>query len=634
MCEEAGCDAGATHDAAPDAEEGANDDADVDASDAGEENPGADTGTAPGSDGGEHADAGGAQGDASTGGEIDAAMTDAGSETSDSSVPLDAGGSTDSGATTDSGSGGTDSGSNTDAGGSGFVPVRFSATDHGASAFLSPDRLSVENRGEDRGNARSDAFITPGSGVFYFEAQRLIDTAGFYGIGIGTASSSLTGEMGAAADSLGLLVHGDFVEMGATCDLSPGFAAADQKHYYGFVIDYRSTSPRILYVLDDGNGGVEIRHRCTTTITTPVYIFYSAARWEVGYQIGINTGSDTVNLPFHFTEGQIKSALTAVSEGPAAAALVLGFGKTRALPLSADPVLSAPADRSVAAGSSVTLMGTATDAEDGTLTGSIQWVDISSQHHAQVTGSGGSFTFTAALGRHPVIVSVSDSVGRTVTHTVMVTATGTLPQPSQVRLIPHNDDPSMGDPLAGTDTLVSGDGLSIDAQASEKKGVRANQGIYGQYWYFEAHRNGAAANEGVGLVIPDGSLNPYDFVNPPWSMSINLTGSAWYNLNSTLGGSWDPVNNHYGFAVDYRGQHPQVHIIIGGALLQTIDMKDVWGPIYPMAYGNPTYSPMSSDPGYDITLNFGATPFVFNPATILGSVAQGLELGWGDINTP
>lgn len=56
-----------------------------------------------------------------------------------------------------------------------FQPVRWSATDHGAQVFLSPDRLSVENRGEDRGGVRSDRAVQPRSGVFYFEAERLID---------------------------------------------------------------------------------------------------------------------------------------------------------------------------------------------------------------------------------------------------------------------------------------------------------------------------------------------------------------------------------------------------------------------------------------------------------------------------
>lgn len=557
------------------------------------------------------------------GGSVDAHVDDAGVVTggdattdSDASTGTDSGTNSDAGTNNDAGNGNNDAG-----GGPTFVPVRFSATDHGASAFLSPDRLSVENRGEDMGNVRSDSAIAPGAGVFYFEAHREIDTIGFYGVGIATASASLTSDLGTGGTSIGLDTHGDFMDGALTCTGSAGYQQPEQKSYYGVVVDYRGASPRVHYVLDDGAGGVEVRHSCTTTITAPVFIMYSAARWEVGYQISINTGADTTNHPFHFSASEIKGALNAAGESAAANALVLGYGKTRALPLSQDPVLNFPADRSVTAGTSVTLTGTATDAEDGALTANITWLDISSQHHAPVTGSGGSFTFTPGIGRHPVVMTVTDSVGRKVSHTVMVTAGGTLPQPNPVQMVVDDlSDPST--------TLISPDGLSVNTQASTKKGVRCNQGIFGDYWYFEAHRNGAPANEGVGLMIREGSLNPYDFVNVPWSMSINLTGNTWYNLNSI--DDWTPSNNHYGFAVDYRGLHPIVHVIVGGAWHHTVVMKDVWTPIYPIVYGNPSYDLPNTDPGYDITVNF-AGPFTFNPTAILngqGIDVTGLQLGW------
>jgi hypothetical protein len=237
-------------------------------------------------------------------------------------------------------------------------------------------------------------------------------------------------------------------------------------------------------------------------------------------------------------------------------------------------------------------------------------------------GSGGSFSFVAGLGHHPVLMTVTDSVGRTATRTVMVNATGTLANVGPVRMVV--DD--LSDPVS---TIISEpDGLSVDVQATTKKGVRCNQGIYGNFWYFEATRNGAPVNEGVGLMIRDGSLNPYDFVDVPWSMSINLSGSAWYNLNSIS--SWDPAQNHYGFAVDYREANPIVYIIIGGVLHDRLVMKDAWTPIYPIVYGNPSYPSSSPDPGYDITVNFGATAFSYNPAAILGpTYAAGLQLGWG-----
>lgn len=628
MCDDAGCDAASSHDGASPSDDGEVEEPEPDSAPPDEHDAGAQPETdagnsSPGADAG--SDAGDLPVDHDAGGS-DAGSNPAQDAGSDAQVSSDAGSSNDAGVSTDSGVTG-DSGVTTDSGsGSTFVPVRFSASDHGASALFSSDHWSVENRGEDRGNARSDSAIAPGAGVFYFEAERKIDTVGYYGVGIATAGASLTGEMGTTADSIGMFTSGDFADSTATCTGSPGFQDPSDKHFYGYVVDYRGASPRILYLLDDGAGGVEIRRTCATTITAPVFIFYSGARWEVGYQIRINTGSDTVNLPFHFSDSQVKAALNAASETALANAVVFGFGKTRALPLSADPLLSPPGNRTVAPGSSVTLTGSASDAEDGNLTSSIRWTDISSQHHAQVTGSGGSFTFTATLGRHPILMSVTDSVGRTTEVTVMVDAGGTPASAGTVKLV--------YDALSGADTTISSDGLSVDVHASTKNGVRANQAIYGQYWYFEARRNGSAQNEGVGLVIPDGSLDPYDFVNVPWSMSINLTGSVWYNLNSIPG--WAPPTpsasaaSTYGFAVDYRGQHPLVHIIIGGVYDRTLEMKDVWGPLHPMAYGNPFYLSPDVDPGDDITLNFGASAFAFNPATILGPTrASGLLLGWG-----
>jgi hypothetical protein len=642
MCGEAGCDSG--DDAVVREDDGAV--SPEPSPDSGDETPVSDTGTAGDRDAGaSEQDASSDTSDAGSepavdAGNSDAQVSDAAADAgttaldagtgSDASSQLDAGASADANAPLDANTS-SDAGSTLDANtqsdaGPPFVPVRFSASDHGASALLSEDRLSVENRGELWGNARSDAVIAPGSGVFYFEAQRVIESLGGYGVGIATAAASLNDEVYASAAYKGLSTDGSFTGGPATCTGALGFQDAENKFYYGFVVDYRGSTARLHYVLDDGAGGVEVTRSCTTTLSGPIYILYTGARWEVGFQMRINTGADTTNHPFHFSAAQVRAALNAVSESGAANALVLGFARTRALPLSASPVLSVTpaADFSVTAGVSVMLTATASDAEEGNLTSSIRWRDLSTQHHAPLTGTGGSFSFTAGLGRHPIFVSVRDSVGRTVTRTVIVNATGSLPRANPARMVVDDlSDPST--------TLIAPDGLRVDVRATAKKGVRCNQGIYGQYWYFEATRNGPAVNEGVGLMIREGSLDPYDFVNVPWSMSINLLGSSWYNLNWFA--EWDSANTRYGFAVDYRGIHPIVHIIIGGQYHRTLRMKDVWTPLYPIVYGNPSYSPPSADPGYDITVNFGASAFQFgNPAAILqgaGIDTSGLVLGWG-----
>jgi hypothetical protein len=96
-------------------------------------------------------------------------------------------------------------------------------------------------------------------------------------------------------------------------------------------------------------------------------------------------------------------------------------------------------------------------------------------------------------------------------------------------------------------------------------------------------------------------------------------------------GDWarDPSDADYGFAVDYRGEHPRVHILIRGALQTTLELDEVWVPLYPMLYGNPPDAPLA---GSDLTINFGARPFVFDARAILSAAgvdATALQMGWG-----
>ncbi len=501
----------------------------------------------------------------------------------------------------------------------GFVPVRFDPQDHTDNVFLSPDRLAVEQRGVFNGGARSDGTVAPGSGVFYFEAHRLIDRTGNWGFGVATDAAALDGEPGSSAESVGLTTLGAFQGEGSTCTGESGFDAAVRD--YGFVVDYRGVNPRIHMLLPGAGATPLVRRSCTMSVTTPLHVFYFGARYVVGFQGRINAGSDTTNFPFSFPLQSARNALIASGEVGAAGALVAGFGQTRARPVGTAPQLTAPSNQSVALGASLMLSATATDAQDGVLTDRIVWTDLASQHHAPLRGYGGTFAFTpGALGRHPVIVSVRDGEGLETRRTVVITVTGTLPQAAAVRLTP--------DALAGAGVTLSSDGLSARMDGEGKYGIRANQGIYGQFWYFEAHREGPPGNQAVGLVIGDGALNPYRFEEVPWSCSVNLSGSTWRNLISLV--SWPEAQEDYGFAVDYRGEHPIVFIIIGNALHMTLTLDDVWVPLYPMVYGNP-HEPLSTS--MDVTVNFGTDPFKFDPRPLLGASAGGLEMRWG-ANTP
>ncbi|MEM7481793.1 MAG: M36 family metallopeptidase [Acidobacteriota bacterium] len=87
--------------------------------------------------------------------------------------------------------------------------------------------------------------------------------------------------------------------------------------------------------------------------------------------------------------------------------------------------ISSPADpTTVTEGTSVTFTGTATDTEDGTLTGSLSW----SSNLDGVIGAGGSFsTSSLSVGAHTVTASVTDSGGATGSDTVSVTVNADTP---------------------------------------------------------------------------------------------------------------------------------------------------------------------------------------------------------------
>jgi hypothetical protein len=214
---------------------------------------------------------------------------------------------------------------------------------------------------------------------------------------------------------------------------------------------------------------------------------------------------------------------------------------------------------------------------------------------------------------------VRDSTGLVTSKTVQIEVTGELPRADPVLLAV--------DDFGGAGVKLSDDALSAHFFGPGKYGIRANQGIYrGSFQYFEAHREHPSGNMGVGVIIGDGSLNPYHFEDVPWSCSVNLTGNTWRNLiDQTI---WDgAANDRYGFAVDYRGEHPIVHVLIGSGrsavLESSMTLDDIWVPIYPMVYGNP-----QDIDGPDISINFGADPFQFDPRTLVPG-GSAMQLGWG-----
>jgi len=82
--------------------------------------------------------------------------------------------------------------------------------------------------------------------------------------------------------------------------------------------------------------------------------------------------------------------------------------------------ITAPRDQAVfAAGQAIIFAGTATDLEDGTLTGSLQWTSTIDG----TIGRGATFTRTLSAGTHRIVARVTDSGGQADSQAITVTVT-------------------------------------------------------------------------------------------------------------------------------------------------------------------------------------------------------------------
>ncbi len=491
--------------------------------------------------------------------------------------------------------------------------VRLSETDRHPELLLSGDGLRVDFPIAG-GGVRSVQSVGPGSGVHYFEVTRLVDELGAYGFGVGTARAPLMGiTPGSDGESIRHTVDGTAYANGewrGHVDLQSGVA--------GMVVDCRGGTPVVHVVTEHGVARTEP----LAEVTEPLHIYLIGTKRAPTWQLAINPGNDVVNAPFALDPAR---ALSDAGQADAAAALTLGWGASHAGAPSEPPALVAPPDRDVARGTEVVLEGSATDAEDGDLSDRIEWELAASPYYAgRVRGTGRRFAFTPdAVGVHPVVLRVRDSSGRVSEATVRVRVPGPVALLDEVRL--------ELDPRAGDGIELSPDGLAARWTGDGKNGVRANQALYGEFWYFEMTRLIEPFNPGGGVVTGDGNLGPYTPDDVPPSASLNTSDGVYRDLlwHSDLPSA--PADfETYGFAVDYRGEHPIVYFIANDQLLDQLVLDDVWVAIHPMIYGNP--SGMSAPGSYDMAVDFGATPFVYDPRAILeanGVDASALELGWG-----
>ena len=505
----------------------------------------------------------------------------------------------------------------------GHAVVRLNPADRDPDVRLRDYDLLAADLDLDFGGVRSDVSIPPGAGVFYFEGHRTTDELGPYGVGVCSALHDLNGaSVGTSDQAFGVTATGGIDYANAF----QGLFDAEETEYYGMVVDYRGANPVVHAIVRDFDWNVlAIRPRIARTltmsaVTTPVFILAAGLRTVVGPEIEINPGNDTTTFPFHYDPDAL---LRAAGFGDTADELIMGWGSTYAGPPDAAPVLTVSADQAVGSGAMVTVTASALDAEDGDLSAEIEWELLSSPYYdARVAGSGTSFTFTASgVGVHPARARVVDSAGQVTEQVVRVSVTTPLPSFTTVQLV-H-------DPLTGAGVVLDATATQVRWTGLGKMGIRANQGCYGCFAYFEFSRAHAPENMGGGLVTGPGNLNPFGWSDVPQSVAINVLGGSWRNLipKASFPGPATGFDT-YGVVVDYRAEHPTVYVIVDDVLHYEVVLDDVWTEVYPMLYGNP----LDTAPGsYDETINFGASPFVYDPVTILdahGIDTTGLSLGW------
>ncbi len=204
----------------------------------------------------------------------------------------------------------------------------------------------------------------------------------------------------------------------------------------------------------------------------------------------------------------------------------------------------------------------------------------------------------------------------------------TVKQFSEVTLL---KDGSEGDGIT-----LSADNLSAAYAIDEKMAIRANQGMIGEFRYFEAHRlldrlvagSNSSYGAGQGVTTQYGRTNPYPFDPEQPSMSLNSMIGIWRNLNFIT--DFDLSAYYYGFVVDYRAARPVIHVILFDEIIHTMVLPDVFTPLHPMLYGNTQGQGVLTN-----RINFGATPFKFNPKAAMdraGIDSTDFVSGWGDVN--
>lgn len=484
---------------------------------------------------------------------------------------------------------------------------RFDAARCGAHVFLDETGVTMERTAIAPEACGSAAGIAAYSGVFYAEFERLAGPGGA-AFGIGPSGMDVGRAVGSGPSSAALIDGGAIALEG---DILPSSFDASTR-FYGVIIDRRGEDPMIYFIASEGR---IVGRFLMEDFQGEVYLYASGPRLALGPQARLNAGEDLRTRPFIY---DARAALEEVDE-EAAAALNLGL-RERPLRAPDEPPrveLSGPDE--VALGETIALQLSAIDHEDGDLGGFVRLEDDARVYSdRQIELEDGVYYRGTIVGEHQLRASVRDSRGQLgeALHTVRVIGEVERAEEPRLSIAP------------GDGVMLSADGLGVRFTRTEKIGVRGDTPIFGDFRYFEVSHQGHYGNFGAGIVSGEGALIPYALRNVPASASLNFISGIWRNLIHFASYPEDEPREVVGFAVDYRGTSPIVHIIINHGLRASVPIPELKTPAYPMLYGS-----MSAGNGPQLRANFGGEPFEYEPRLILGEVGiDGVRLGLIEID--
>ena len=263
--------------------------------------------------------------------------------------------------------------------------------------------------------------------------------------------------------------------------------------------------------------------------------------------------------------------------------------------------ISAPANgSSFSEGTSVSFSGSASDAEDGSLTGSLSWIS----NLDGTIGSGGSFSAVLSVGTHTITASVTDSGGLGGSDAITVTINAnTAPT---VTISAPADGSSFGE-----GTSISFSGSASDAEdgsltgslswSSNLDGAIGSGGSFSAVLSVGTHTITASVTDSGGLGGSDQVTVTVDAVAP--STGDLLLSEVLYDVSGSDDGlEWVEIYNNDSVAIDLSG-----FSLGNGGTAYTTSLVQLSGTIQPgdtFVVGGPTSSAVNGNPAFDQSFNF------------------------------